>query len=744
VRALGRVYGQRFTFDAAGREILRANLKPDGSALGVYTAGYDPIGNRLTVLDLDGTLVTHGYDALYRLVTDQRDGTYSFNRTYTYGEVGNRLTKSDSGALCTYGYDQADQLRRVGPWGSYPYPTVWSSDANGNLVTENYVGNISNYTWDTENRLTKLVQPSGYTEENKYSADGLRRVRLAGTSTITYLWDDHVLLRDNSIFTTLPGAPGGLLSAKVGGDHRFYIPDMQGHVRQVTDVDGDVIAEYQYDAWGLIQLTAASAMAFADWGYTWDGKPGRYYVEQRHLRADLGRWMSVDPVETEPPYAYVGNRPTWAVDPSGGQGRPGLADFVWCTETQRWEPVSPAALGAAGTHRFYVLELPSLLGKPYRDVMAALGQAPAALRMSAQDWQGIPFALRAEIAEEAGATQPVWRWLDRTKDVLNPPRASMRRDSHAPGVPITDDLIRRMRGISVRDWEIRSILDPEAPRTHAPNTDFPILKLLGGELNRVVSFLNPGMQLRYLVDTEHPRSYSDLTGTSMWANIAPRYYAYAQGTGFGPGVARSAMEFTEPATVITFAVTRYIPVPAGAATALGAVGVATQAPEILQRARSGDVAGAAGEVLVPVVLLITGRVCDIEAADTVAARQTIDRALASAKVRVAKQTGLVEGQKGYGSALHHELDSQIRALAGRNIRAELSYRSGKVVDWSDAGCVRLDVVIGRKIRLFVKVWPKQVLDLKTGRAHLTPARIAQIRRNLPLYGQLSPILEIRP
>jgi hypothetical protein len=25
-------------------------------------------------------------------------------RTYTYDEVGNRLTKSDSGAMCTYGY----------------------------------------------------------------------------------------------------------------------------------------------------------------------------------------------------------------------------------------------------------------------------------------------------------------------------------------------------------------------------------------------------------------------------------------------------------------------------------------------------------------------------------------------------------------------------------------------------------------------------------------------------------------
>jgi hypothetical protein len=96
------------TFDSAGREILRVNSMPDASALRIYTASYDPVGNRLTVQEFDGTRGTHEYDALYRLVTDQRDGSYSFNRTYTYDQVGNRLTKSDSGAVCTYGYDRAD------------------------------------------------------------------------------------------------------------------------------------------------------------------------------------------------------------------------------------------------------------------------------------------------------------------------------------------------------------------------------------------------------------------------------------------------------------------------------------------------------------------------------------------------------------------------------------------------------------------------------------------------------------
>lgn len=188
---------------------------------------------------------------------------------------------------------------------------------------------------------------------------------------------------------------GGLLSAKVGGSHRFYVPDMQGHVRQVTDVDGDAIAEYQDDAGGLIQLTAASALAFGDWGYTWDGKPGRYYVQQRHLRVDQGRWMSVDPVETEPPYLYVGDRPTWAVDPSGEQG----GRLVL--------PADPPTRKAALT----------LLAEP-------------PVPYDARRWGQMDLGQRAHILSRLGIGHGFWTW--ETQETAAPaPRAWMRADRRA-------------------------------------------------------------------------------------------------------------------------------------------------------------------------------------------------------------------------------------------------------------------------------------------------------------------------
>ena len=42
-----------------------------------------------------------------------------------------------------------------------------------------------------------------------------------------------------------------------------------------------------------------------------------YYFGARYYDDNLGRWISVDPVATEPPYQYVSNNPMNAIDPDG-------------------------------------------------------------------------------------------------------------------------------------------------------------------------------------------------------------------------------------------------------------------------------------------------------------------------------------------------------------------------------------------------------------------------------------------
>ena len=86
------------TFDAAGRETLLENRKADGTGLAIFTNTYDPVSNRLTVLELDGTRCTFGYDATYQLTLEQRSGANAYNTSYVYDPLGNRLQKFDSGA----------------------------------------------------------------------------------------------------------------------------------------------------------------------------------------------------------------------------------------------------------------------------------------------------------------------------------------------------------------------------------------------------------------------------------------------------------------------------------------------------------------------------------------------------------------------------------------------------------------------------------------------------------------------
>ena len=50
------------------------------------------------------------YDDTYQLTRERRSGTDSYDVTYTYDPVGNRLVQNDSGTLTTYTYDAANQI----------------------------------------------------------------------------------------------------------------------------------------------------------------------------------------------------------------------------------------------------------------------------------------------------------------------------------------------------------------------------------------------------------------------------------------------------------------------------------------------------------------------------------------------------------------------------------------------------------------------------------------------------------
>lgn len=316
------------TLDAAGRETLLENRKADGTGLAIFTNTYDPVSNRLTVAELDGTLCTFGYDRSYQLTLEQRSGANAYNTSYVYDPVGNRLIKYDSGLTTNYQMNAANELVLITPPSG---PTTTSTfDANGNLALQNTSGTLTTYSWDPENRLLSVSDNTGL-ESYSYSADGLRQFKVNGTITTNFVWDDQNLLqeRDASLvkvaqYTDFPGYWGGLVSQRRSSTSSFYGFDSQSSSRILVSI-GDVITDnYSYKAFGE-ELASGSGTVNPHqyvglFGYYRDIAI-RQYVRAREMEIIGSRWMSRDPIgyigESTNMFWYASANPIRLIDPSG-------------------------------------------------------------------------------------------------------------------------------------------------------------------------------------------------------------------------------------------------------------------------------------------------------------------------------------------------------------------------------------------------------------------------------------------
>ena len=174
----------------------------------------------------------------------------------------------------------------------------------------------------------------------------------------------------------VPGAEqGATLSRSIGeqtpavpgqaglGLGRQYHQDALGTAERVSGrgaggAGGASSSDYVTDAWGNLLVNAGSAVSGGSGGsggvglsdnpfvfggglgYWQEPDLGLTYVRARWLDTTTGQWLSVDPVEGEPRYSYVRNRPTISTDPSGtnppktvGQN---LYDLWWNNPVGPW------------------------------------------------------------------------------------------------------------------------------------------------------------------------------------------------------------------------------------------------------------------------------------------------------------------------------------------------------------------------------------------------------------------------
>ena len=111
------------------------------------------------------------------------------------------------------------------------------------------------------------------------------------------------------------------ISATVDGEKHYYLYDGLGSVTELIDEDENVVNQYRYTVFG--ESMYKEEEVFNPYQYTgrrYDEETGQYYYRARMYSPVQSRFISNDPmgmVDGPNMYAYVGNDPVNARDPSG-------------------------------------------------------------------------------------------------------------------------------------------------------------------------------------------------------------------------------------------------------------------------------------------------------------------------------------------------------------------------------------------------------------------------------------------
>jgi RHS repeat-associated protein len=323
-------------YDVASRLIALRNLKADRSVISIFTYSHDAVGDRLGVEEANGDLVTWSYDEIYQLIREQRTGDNAYDITYTYDEVGNRLTKLSEGVVTTSSYDAANQLLTAEDDTGI---TTFSYDANGNTISEEKPsGDLTTYIWDAENHMTNVELPASVVNTITLDGDGKRRTIEDSSGLKKLIWDrENILIETDSdnattaAYTLAPEAYGSLVSQRRSGATSFHHFDALGSTNKLTDADEATVVEYLYKAFGEQSVLAGSSANPFTWvgklGCYWQSDSVDYWIRARVLEPVIGRWNRRDPlcgqsgisIEDSNCYVCLDNSPISRNDPSGLQ-----------------------------------------------------------------------------------------------------------------------------------------------------------------------------------------------------------------------------------------------------------------------------------------------------------------------------------------------------------------------------------------------------------------------------------------
>jgi RHS repeat-associated protein len=295
---------------------------PAGNVLDLWM-GYGSTNNNGNILNWNATGVqsfarTYTYDSLNRLSTlsDSVAAQSCRGATWSYDAWGNRNDQTGTVGTCFNFHQTANAQNRL---------NGFSYDAAGNLLNDG----VHNYTYDAENRITQV--DGGGTAAYVYDADGRRVSKVAGSQK------DYVYNSEGQVVSEWsPGcgsgcwgagyvyAGGGMLAQYRNGTTYFVHKDHLGSQRLLTDLSHNNYDSLDFMPFGE-QTAGDTGTRFKFTGKERDGESGNDYFGARYYASTMGRFMTSDSARysglTDPQslnlYSYVGNHPTFLIDPDG-------------------------------------------------------------------------------------------------------------------------------------------------------------------------------------------------------------------------------------------------------------------------------------------------------------------------------------------------------------------------------------------------------------------------------------------